>query len=110
MNEYDFNKLYVSRSEIRLIKRLRRLKKVKYSEKYDSLISKGFAVYIHFSENEIGENIPAKDYIAATEKASAFIYFRNDSFFRGKLPVIISILSLIVSISSLVISILALSN
>lgn len=98
MVDYDFSNTYLSKKNIKLLKKANHRKQVKYDNKYDELLKSDFINYCKYESDEIGNQIPIKDMIKISEKGKAFLaYIRKDKF-RFYFPIVISFISLSVSI------------
>lgn len=105
MNTYDFQNFYANKKEIRLTKRLKFHKKVKYCNKYDNLISNDLAEFLHYNFNESGAFVPVKDYICITEKGIAYLEYikeKHRANLRSNIAILISLFALIIAALSFV--------
>lgn len=106
----DFADIHLTKAELKLLKKLKQKKVCKYDTYFDSLLERPnrLAEYINYETNAFNAQIPIKDYIRISEKGILYLQYKHDEYFRGKLPVIISIIALIIAIFSLLISTLEL--
>lgn len=110
MINVDFADIHLTKTELKLLKKLNRRGTSKYDVSFDSLLEhpNRLAKYVNYRTDQIGCQIPIRDYICITEKGVLYLQYKWDEYFRGKLPVIISIIALIIALFSLLTSALEL--
>lgn len=101
MINQDFSSTYLSKNNIKLLKKANRRQKIKYNNKYDELLKNSFIDYCDYESDKIGNQIPIKEMIEISEKGKAYLAFYKKDQFRFYLPIVISLISLVISIIAL---------
>ena len=106
----DFSDIHLTKAELKLLKKLKRKTTCAYDTTFDSLLEypNRLAEYINYKTDAFNAQIPIRDYIRISEKGILYLQYKRDEYFRGKLPVVISIIALIIALLSLLISALEL--
>ena len=102
--EYDFTNLHLPKLEYKLLRKVSRHTKVKYTILLDNLIQVGLITYCKWTPDENGNNIPIKDKCIITEKGLCYLQYCRNHFIDVRTPVIISLFALLVAFASFIIT------
>lgn len=110
----DYDKIMLSSKEKYVLRRILKKKKVPFifcSEQQRDIFLKHDLIYIQqkqivTSTRRVVVDSNAPKYIQPTDKAIRYFLYRKEEYFKGKLPVVISLVALVISIISLALQLL----
>jgi hypothetical protein len=93
----DFSNYILTKSERKLLKKIKRGKVAVYCDYFQDLLNQNFICYQQYGTDEIGNHIPQDNKIMITELGKAFLKWKKRDNIRFWFPVVISIIALAIS-------------
>lgn len=93
----DFSNYILTKSERKLLKKIKRGKVAVYRDDFQDLLNQNFICYQQHEIDEIENRIPKGDKIMITEYGKAYLKWKKRDNIRFWFPVVISVIALIIS-------------
>lgn len=99
----DFSNYILTKSEIKLLKKIKCGKVTVYNDNFRDALNHGLITYCEYESDEIGNHLPKSDKIMITEQGAAFLKWNKRDKFRFWFPITISVASLAISVVALLV-------
>ena len=99
----DFSNYILTKSELKLLKKIKRGKVAVYNDNFRDALNHGLITYCEYEFDEIGNHLPKSDKIMITEQGEAFLKWNKRDKFRFWFPMTISVVSLLISVAALLV-------